>query len=69
MKKILLSLLGIKFREYPLWWKIMTMSVTALIITYTYFTNLYSHLFWLVLPIQYLIYFGFNNTKEPPNHL
>ena len=69
MKKILLSLLGIKFREYPLWWKIMTMSVTALIITYTYITNLYSHLFWLVLPIQYWIYFGFNNTKEPNNPL
>ena len=44
MKKLILSLLGIKFREYPLWWKIMTMSVTVLIITYTYFINLYSHL-------------------------
>ena len=64
MKKLILSLLGIKFREYPLWWKIMIISVTALIITFTYFTNLSSHLFWLVLPMQYWIYFGFNNTKE-----
>ena len=38
----------------------MTMSITALIITYTYYINLYSHLYWLVLPMQYSIYFGFN---------
>ena len=64
MKKILFFVLGIKFREYPLWWKIMTMSVTALIIIYTYYINIYSHLFWLVLPVQYWIYFGFNDTKN-----
>ena len=64
MKKLLSLVFGFKFKEYPLWWKIMTISITALIITYTYHINLYSHFYWTVLPIQYWLYFSYNDTKE-----
>ena len=55
---------GITFKEYPHWWKILSMVVTALIIAYTYYINLYSHYYWLVLPIQYWIFIGFKNTNK-----
>ena len=58
------EVLGIKFKEYPHWWKFSSMVVTALIIAYTYYINLYSHYYWLVLPIQYWIYFGFKNKRR-----
>ena len=64
MKKLLSLVLGFNFKEYPLWWKIMTISTTALIITYTYYINLYSHFYWIVLPIQYWLYFSYNDTKK-----
>ena len=58
------KVLGIKFKEYPHWWKILSMVVTALIIAYTYYINSYSHYYWLVLPIQYWIFFGYNYTNK-----
>ena len=58
------KVLGIKFKEYPHWWKILSMVVTALIIAYTYYINSYSHYYWLVLPIQYWIFIGFKNTNK-----
>jgi len=58
------KVLGIKFKEYPHWWKILSMVVTALIIAYTYYINSYSHYYWLVLPIQYWIFFGSKNTNK-----
>ena len=58
------KVLGIKFNEYPHWWKILSMVVTALIIGYTYYINSYSHYYWLVLPIQYWIFFGSKNTNK-----
>ena len=64
MKKLISFLLGFKFREYPLWWEIMSMAATALIIFYTFYINLYSHFYWLVLPAQYWIYFGYKTSIE-----
>ena len=58
------KVIGIQFKEYPHWWKILSMVVTTLIIAYTYYINSYSHYYWLVLPIQYWIFFGSKNTNK-----